>query len=300
MMTVFTPTYNRAYKLTDLYQSLLQQTCLEFEWLIIYDGSLDNTRELVASFKDNGKFPIRYIYKQNEGKQIAINHAAKEAKGEWIFIVDSDDVLTTNAVEKVRYYCDSIADDENFAGVAGLRGKCEGGIWLTDHPDRKDDEQSILLDKEYIDATAIDYRFKYKIKGDRAEVLRREILLKYPFPHVEGERFIPESYLWYSLADDGYLFRWFNEVIYITEYLEDGLTRNGREMARKNCLYRSCLENLLQNMVKLPLKERVKSAINYCRYGRYGKNSFVELYYNSKCKWLTLFAIPIAVMTRIK
>ena len=98
MITIFTPTYNRAYKLSDLYESLLQQTCFDFEWLIIDDGSTDNTRDLIETFDANGKFPIRYFYKQNEGKQVAINYAAKEAQGEWVFIVDSDDMLTTDAV----------------------------------------------------------------------------------------------------------------------------------------------------------------------------------------------------------
>ena len=101
-VTVFTPTYNRAYILGDLYHSLQRQTCMDFEWLIVDDGSADDTKALVASWQgEENPFPIRYVYQENGGKCRAINRGLKEADGRLFFTVDSDDYLTDDAIEKV-------------------------------------------------------------------------------------------------------------------------------------------------------------------------------------------------------
>ena len=105
-ITIFTPTYNRDYIIINLYKSLLIQTLKDFEWLIIDDGSTDNTELLVSSFIKDNKINIRYIKQQNGGKHRAINKALEEAKGELFFIVDSDDQLVDNAIERILYYFD--------------------------------------------------------------------------------------------------------------------------------------------------------------------------------------------------
>ncbi|MFT0647270.1 glycosyltransferase family A protein [Bacteroides thetaiotaomicron] len=104
MVTVFTPTYNRAYILNDLYQSLCRQTCRKFEWLIVDDGSTDNTEGLVASWLDEGKMSLRYIKQPNGGKHRAINKGIQEANGDLFFIVDSDDYLAKNAIERILFF----------------------------------------------------------------------------------------------------------------------------------------------------------------------------------------------------
>lgn len=299
MITVFTPTYNRAYILEKLFESLMKQTVSGFEWLIIDDGSTDNTKDLVECFDTNGKFKIEYIYKKNEGKHSAINLAAKVAQGEWLFIVDSDDRLTPDALETIQYYLNTICDNESFAGVVGLRADSSGNIWQEVKCQIKNTNNELLTKKEYIDATAIEYRYKYKIKGDRAEVLKREILKKYPFPVIEGEHFMQESYLWYALAVDGYQFRWFNKIIYITEYLEDGLTKNGRQVAMKNPKSKMVVENFQQSINQLPLRERIKSSINYYRYGKFAGESYISLFKNSTNKVLALCAIIVATLKKI-
>ncbi|MCS2864766.1 glycosyltransferase family 2 protein [Bacteroides thetaiotaomicron] len=106
MVTVFTPTYNRAYILNDLYQSLCRQTCRKFEWLIVDDGSTDNTEGLVASWLDEGKMSLRYIKQPNGGKHRAINKGIQEANGDLFFIVDSDDYLAKNAIERILFFMD--------------------------------------------------------------------------------------------------------------------------------------------------------------------------------------------------
>ena len=121
-ITVFTPTYNRGNLLQCVYESLQKQTYKDFEWVIVDDGSTDETERIVTEFKNGATFPIIYKKKKNEGKHIAINEGCRLARGEWFFIVDSDDYLTDDALDTVNYYSDKIKDKPDFAGVVGLRG----------------------------------------------------------------------------------------------------------------------------------------------------------------------------------
>ena len=229
-----------------------------------------------------------------------MNEAADLAYGDWIFTVDSDDTLRPYAMEKVIYYCKQIQNNDIYAGVVGLRGTKSGEMWSTSNIRKNHRTNALVINKEYIDATAIEYRYKYKIQGDRAEVIRTSVLKEYPFPKVEGENFIPEGYLWMRLARDGYRFRWFNQIIYITEYLSDGLTKNGRELARKNCKSHSMMDNLVASIKEIPIKDRLLSTVNYYRYGIYSGIELKMLFKASKAKHLSILAIPVAYLFKIK
>ena len=101
-VTVFTPTYNRAYIISELYESLKKQDFTDFEWLVIDDGSEDHTEDLFKQWQNEyNDFPIRYYKVNNGGKHRAINKATELAKGELFFIVDSDDKLVSDALEKI-------------------------------------------------------------------------------------------------------------------------------------------------------------------------------------------------------
>ena len=218
MITIFTPTYNRAGTLPRLYNSLLKQTNHKFEWIIIDDGSVDNTEEVVAQFlSNNNSFEIVYKKKPNGGKHRAINDAVKMAKHDWFFIVDSDDFIVDRAIEMIISWIKTVEDDNSFAGVAGLKGHI-------DKEDKVGQYPSGEKYKEYIDATNLQRR-KFKLSGDKAEVYRTAVLLKFPFPEFEGENFMSEAVVWDAIAESGYKLRWYNEVIYRCEYLEGGLTR---------------------------------------------------------------------------
>ena len=177
MITVFTPTFNRGYIIETLYRSLCRQTNKDFEWLVVDDGSTDNTQELIQSFVKEALIEIRYIKQPNGGKHRALNRGVKAAIGELFFIVDSDDYLADNALEQIAKHYDDIRDDASFAGVCGIRaffsgkrigGDCDFGI---------------------LDCSSLDFRYKYHYKGDMAEVFKTEILRQYPFPEIEGEKF---------------------------------------------------------------------------------------------------------------
>ena len=220
-VTVFTPTYNRAYILGDLYHSLQRQTCMDFEWLIVDDGSADDTKALVASWQgEENLFPIRYIYQENGGKCRAINRGLKEADGRLFFTVDSDDYLTDDAIEKVIRWDGELPKDGHFCGYVGNRGTTP-----TQTPNR-------LFPGGYLDGTTLD-RYD-QVDGERAFVFYTEIHRKYLYPEFPGEKFLTEAVTWDLMAHDGYKMRFYNDIIWIWEYKDDGLTRAG---------YRVFLEN---------------------------------------------------------
>lgn len=218
MITILTPTYNRGYILHKAYQSLREQTSYDFEWIIVDDGSSDNTEFLVNSWRrECSLFPIIYHKQANGGKHRAVNKGVSISKGAYVLILDSDDYLEPNAIELIKTWIFSIKDDPSFAGIAGLKAY-----------EYKDEIIGNYNDKEYIDATNLE-RKKYNLTGDKAEVYKIEILKKYPFPEFEGENFLRESASWDRIAMDGYKIRWFNSVIYRCEYLSDGLTKNAND-----------------------------------------------------------------------
>lgn len=225
MVTVFTPTYNRAYILPKLYESLKAQTDTDFEWLIVDDGSADETEQLVGAWlKDNNKFEIHYYRQANGGKHRAINKGVQVANGRLFFIVDSDDYLTPDAIETlVKWEAQLANDDRKFCGVSGEKASIRDGKILG----------SANNCGEYVDATALE-REKYNIYGDKAEAFYTDILKQYPFPEIEGENFITENVVWYRIANDGYLMRWYRKPIYMCEYRDDGLTRQGNKLFAKN------------------------------------------------------------------
>ena len=220
-VTVFTPTYNRAYILGDLYHSLQRQTCMDFEWLIVDDGSADDTEALVASWQGEKKpFPIRYVYQENGGKCRAINRGLKEANGRLFFTVDSDDYLTDDALEKVIRWDGELPQDGHFCGYVGNRGTTP-----TQTPNR-------LFPGGYLDGTALD-RYD-QVDGERAFVFYTEIHRKYLYPEFPGEKFLTEAVTWDLMAHDGYKMRFYNDIIWIWEYKDDGLTRAGYRVFMEN------------------------------------------------------------------
>ncbi len=215
MITVFTPTYNRATLLSRLYNSLKIQKYTDFEWLIVDDGSTDNTEQTIKDIIKNHKqdFCVRYFKVNNGGKHRAINYGVKNAKGKVFFIVDSDDWLPENALADVAYYFSQIENDDSFAGVAGL--KQSNSINFKEQ----------TFSGEYLDATSLQ-RKNYGIYGEKAEVFKIDILKRFPFPEYDGENFISEAIVWDKIAFEGFKLRWFNKCVYIYEYQEGGLTLN--------------------------------------------------------------------------
>ena len=252
LITVFTPTYNRAHLLPRLFESLQRQTFRDFEWLVVDDGSTDETENLPFFKEEHEDFPIRYIRQENGGKHRAINRGVKEAEGELFFIADSDDMLTEDALQAVVKQYQHIQGKESFCGVCGLDMAPSGRLIGSGLP------QSV------IDCSSIVLRNKYHVTGDLKEVFRTEVLREFPFPEMSDERFCPEALIWNRIAQK-YLFRYFNYPIYIAEYQPEGLTDR---------IVRIRMESPVASMMTyaemlgydIPLREKVKSAINYWRF----------------------------------
>lgn len=286
MITVFTPTYNRAYIIGRLYESLCRQTCSDFEWLIVDDGSTDDTEEIVSQFQAENKIAIRYLKKENGGKHTAINLGVKEARGELFFIVDSDDHLTDDAVEWIAETAKPIINDAQFAGLSGTRINTNGQRIGGDFPIEK------------IDCTAIEIRQKHHVAGDLAEIYKTAVLRQHPFPIFAGERFVTEAIVWNRIAADGLRLRYTSKGIYVCEYLKDGLTAHMTRLRMTSpqasmAYYSEYLE------MPIPMSEKVKTAINYWRFAFCNdKVSFKSKLLKSK--WWSLALLPLGYLFHVK
>lgn len=271
MITVFTPAYNRAKFLPMVYESLRRQTFKDFEWVIVDDGSVDDTRSVVEEFLVLGfEFSgdkaqsyntqhstlntnsIRYFYQENGGKHRAINRGVKEARGELFLILDSDDTLPERSLEWINHYYQQIKDDVSFGGVCGYMAHHDGTIIGHGNDDK------------VLDANSIEMQYCYHIQGDMCEVFRTAVLKEIPFPDIPGERFVPEDLVLHRIAEK-YKLRIFHEVIYYRDYLEGGLTDKIIKIRMDSPVSSvACYGEL--NKRNIPFIFRTKAAINYYRF----------------------------------
>lgn len=219
-LTILTPTYNRAQTLTRLHESLDGQTCKEFQWLIIDDGSTDATENLVKGFVQ-ADYQIEYHKKTNGGKHTAINFSHPYIRGDWVCIVDSDDWLLPSAVEDIYRAIDKYKQVDGLKCISFQRGGDTGDPICGSFPS----EDTI--------SNHIEFRVNGHRGGDCCEVISEDALREFEFPVHEGERFLGEGYLWNNV---GFKYKtvYISKVIYRCEYLEGGLTKSGRSM-RINC-----------------------------------------------------------------
>ena len=216
-ITILTPAYNRAYVLPKLYLSLTEQTDHDFEWLVVDDGSQDDTEALVKGYIAENKIRIRYIKKKNGGKHDALNVGIEQITSKWTMIVDSDDRLTSNAISEIRRYANRIFQYQPKRKIAGIS-------FLRAYPDGKTNGKN--PEQNEVISDFIETRINRKDElADKAEVYLTEVLKEFPFPVYENEKFLQENIVWISIALK-YDMVFLNEAIYIGDYLEDGLTKN--------------------------------------------------------------------------
>lgn len=208
---VFTPTYNRAYIISKIYESLEAQTLQDFIWLVVDDGSTDGTEKLFSNYLNNPPFPIIYKRIPNGGKQRAHDYAVSICDNELFFCLDSDDHLTDDAIETVVKAWNDCKSDPNVGGILALRGTDEHTVIGTPMP------------KGIEFSTQHDLFEKHGYKGDSALIYRTDVLREFPFDVEKGEKFIPETYVYFRI-DQKYKCRLVNKIIQIGDYLPDGYT----------------------------------------------------------------------------
>ena len=257
-ISILTPTYNRGKLLLPLYDSLKNLTFEDFEWLIVDDGSEDDTEQYALSWIEhnieNAEFPIRYIKKSNGGKHTAINRGVREASGELILILDSDDTLPADSLATIAQYYEQCKGYKDCAGVCGLMAHHDGQLIGSGFP------------KEPMYESALQFRYAEKgnVTGDLLEVYKTSVMREFPFPEIENEKFCPESLVWNRIANKYKLFC-FNKVIYYRDYLEGGLTSKIVKI-RMNSPIASTMTYAEMLDYNISLKWKIRSAINYWRF----------------------------------
>lgn len=281
-VSILTPTFNRGYILPKLYESLKSQTNNNFEWVIVDDGSIDDTKSIVKKWINEKKIEIRYFYQNNGGKHRALNQGLSHINNDLVFIVDSDDTIVDTAIDRILFYYDKYKDEKDICGFSFLRGFPDGSV-----------NGDYFKSNEY-KSSYIECRLNDKINGDKSEVYFTKILKLYPFLEVENERFLFEDYVWVQIANK-YKMIHINEIIYIGNYLNDGLTHNimraklsspigmskrGLVLCSKNC-----------NFIT-----RIKGMMHYISYGIYSGISLIQLLSDCEYKFLFFLSFPLSII----
>jgi glycosyltransferase involved in cell wall biosynthesis len=279
--TVFTPTYNRARLLPVLFQSLCQQTCRDFEWVIVDDGSEDDTAALVKEFERTANFPITFVIQEHGGKHKAVNLGLQLARAEFFGIADSDDYYTPEALERCsQHYAEIPAyQKDRFVGMTGLCATPAGELIGSSFPTKVFDSDALGL-------------VASRVHGDKAGFLRTKILRQFPFPEDLGS-FVPEGLIWNRIARQ-YSTRYFNEIVMIREYQPGGLSARITQlrMDAPRAARQYYLE-FLCNQRRMPLDVALRYCCNYVRFSLHAGERLHDQLSRVTSKELYIAAAPL-------
>lgn len=297
-ITVFTPSYNRRHTLQRVFESLKQQTYRNFEWIVIDDGSNDDTKSLIENFKnENSFFEIRYYYQKNQGKHIATNNAVNYAKGDFFITLDSDDGCKPEAFEELLRIWLSIPEEQRIS-YKGVACRC------------CDSKKYKLIGNEFIagengflDSDDIEIRLKYKIHGELWGMTKTEVLKENPYPIVDGLKFFPENVYWGNIGLK-YKTRYSNIPLRLYYYNEnDNVTKNYNPRELFNVRVWAIQTVMKEKGFLYSPKYFIKQFIGLVRDGLSSKKSIYELYKitNSLSKRIILtLAFPIGYVLYLK
>ncbi len=285
MITVFTPTYNRRDTLKRLYESLVRQGDAELTWLVIDDGSTDNTKDIIDGFKKEKKIKIIYIYKENGGKMSAVNLAHEKCQTEYMITIDSDDMMADNFIKQAK---DDLLMIDKVDEIAGI-------VYLTARQSKHDEIVGTRLPDDGTICKFYELYRKYYCTGDKCAIWKTKVLKKYAFPIIEGERFVPDAYLMNQISKK-YDIMTMNRIGTIIEYREDGYSDDYFNLVKKNpkgtrLYYRELygIEKSLYNIYAYVL---------FSIYAKIGLSVMVREH-SAKIRVLLLY-IPVWVIARIR
>ena len=280
-ITVFTPTYNRADLLPNIYASLLRQSSREFLWLVIDDGSVDNSREVVESWIREGKIPIQYVYKENGGLHTGYNKAIECMDTELSICIDSDDYLTDDCIETVLKFWDE-NKSEDIAGLIGLDIRPDGSVIGGLLPDTKTVDPLRLTEQD---------------AGDRKYVIRNDCYREvFPMPVFAGEKNFNPHYLVLKLCRK-YKFLVLNKPLCVVNYQPDGMSANTFRQYVNSPRSFAEYRRVIMDNPKTSFPYLVKTTIHYVSSSILSRNkNFLR---ESPRKLLTILALPFGILLSI-
>lgn len=278
-LTIFTPTYNRAYILPKLYESLCKEPTDDFIWLIVDDGSSDNTHDIVDKWQKEGRIEIVYHKQQNGGKMRAHNKGVELCSTPLFFCIDSDDQIAEGAVEKIKKISYLLKEDNSLSGIVAKRF-IVNRLSSNNLPNL---QRSTLHDI-----------YKIGFKGDTSLVFKTSVLREYAFPEIEGEKFVTEAYV-YNQIDQKYELLIMNEYLMRCEYQEDGYTVNANSLYLKYpkgwAMYYAQYYNYYANT----MRDKIKYMAYYISMCKLAKMSFMDILKKSPSFMICLASFPVGI-----
>ncbi len=278
--TVFTSIFNRSELTERTYESLCAQTVRDFEWLIVNDGSTDDTEERVRRWQAAAPFPVRYVLQQHLGKHHAYNRAIGCASGELFAVLDSDDAISPNAIERLLFYWESIPSCE--------RGRYSGVTCLCVN------EHGELVGKRFpqdvLDCRNFEAVSRFGATGEKWGCHRTEVLRRFPYPSTSDEAFCPDALVWNRISRQ-FLIRHVNEPLRIFYGTPGSISTSMRAVLMRSprnasLYYGECLQ------LDVPLWWKCKKAVNYVRYSLHAGTGLSQMLANSAARKLTAALSP--------
>ena len=273
-ITIVTPSYNRAHTLTRVYDSLKKQTFRDFKWIIMDDGSTDNTKEIVDNFKSEGLLEIEYFWNENQHKFITVFEGIKKVTSQYFMIVDSDDSYPTDSLQILFDEVEKISNQDEYISVIGLSQYTDGKIVGNQYPNNG------------FDGSIFDMRYKYKVRGDKFGIFitktYQQLLKNFDYSPYKNKGYIPQSVFFNTYDADGVRTKFVNKVV--RNYHLDDDDANSVSNTRwtgKNTFglmegYRSFLNSYGAKLFSYP-KALIRNLVGYQVYSMINKRGLSEI-----------------------
>lgn len=266
--SVITPTFNRATTLPRVFESLVAQTLQDFEWIVVDDGSTDQTGQLVDKWRSEVSFPVHYVHQANQGTHVAVNRGVRAASGAYCVVLDSDDACVPTALERFAFHWTEIGPSQHqFASVACL---CQ---------DQKGRRVGDLFPESPMDSNPSEMSYRYGVRGEKWAALRTEVLKEFPLPEAPEQRWVWPGVVWSAMGRK-YQTRFINEMLRIfwdpdSDDMHDHLSRSfvpsDTRQAASLALGRALLLNADLRWSFQNPKFFYRVAANYVRFALHGR-----------------------------
>ncbi|MFV9551026.1 glycosyltransferase family 2 protein [Algibacter sp. PT7-4] len=282
--TVFTATYNRANKIHRVYDSLKNQTFKDFEWLIVDDGSIDNTEDIVNKWITEAEFPIRYIKKSNGGKHTAFNVGVAEANGELFLPLDSDDSCVPEALYIFNETWQAIENKQNFSAVTALCQDENGKVVGQKYP------------QDIFDSDSIELKYIHNVNGEKWGFQKTDVLKEFPFPEPKDLKLYPEAVIWSKISRK-YKTRFINKTLRIYIPGEDSYTTAPiKKFAKASAIWHTSILNDCIDYFKYNPMAFLKTGVHYSRFTFHSNAVFFKNLHNNLARFIVLLSLPVAIL----